>query len=149
MNTTSRFDQAIKKLYTAFHDNTLNPECCKQCAVGNILDNSESWKHLSDRHGSLELNYVGLVNQKFGKRFSGYTPLELLKIESSFLKGCGYSLPLNHRGIRPENPTDKDTLFEGLCAVIDCLCKLDGINNIMNYSGLLNHPPKRELVSYS
>ena len=82
--TTTRFDNAIKKLYTAFHNNTLNPKCCKQCAVGNILDHSDAWKHLSDNHGSLKLNYVGLVNQKFGKRFGGYTPLELLQLKQLF-----------------------------------------------------------------
>ena len=54
MKTVSRFDKAIKKLYSAFHNDTLNPECCKQCAVGNILDNMESWKHFSDDHGSFK-----------------------------------------------------------------------------------------------
>ena len=38
MKTTPRLESALKKLYTAFHGSTLNPECCKQCAVGNILD---------------------------------------------------------------------------------------------------------------
>ena len=56
MAPTYRFDQAIKKLYNAFHSDSLHPECCKQCAVGNILDNTDSWKHLSNEHGSLELN---------------------------------------------------------------------------------------------
>ena len=139
MKTTARFNEAIQKLYTAFHNNTLNAECCKQCAVGNILNNTDSWKHLSDNHGSLRLNYVGVVNQKFGKRFGGYTPLELLKIESEFLKGCGYSLPLHHKGKRPSDPTDKDVLFNGLCAVVACLCELDGIVNVMDYSSLFNH----------
>ncbi|MCK7590186.1 Na(+)-translocating NADH-quinone reductase subunit F [Subsaxibacter sp. CAU 1640] len=134
MNTSKRFDSAIKKLYNAFHNNQLHPECCQQCAVGNILDNKDSWKHLSDEHGSLKLNYVGLVNQNFGKKFNGYSPLELLKIEASFLKGCGYSLPLNHKGSKPENPDDKDVLFNGLCKAIKVLCDLDNISNVMDYS---------------
>ncbi|UKM66286.1 Na(+)-translocating NADH-quinone reductase subunit F [Flavobacteriaceae bacterium GSB9] len=133
MKTVSRFDKAIKKLYSAFHNDTLNPECCKQCAVGNILDNMESWKHFSDDHGSLKLNYIGQVNQAFGKRFNGYTPVELLNIEHNFLKACGYQLPYQHSNFKPKNPTDKNVLFDGLVAVITYLCKLDGIPNVMDY----------------
>ena len=74
MKTTTRFEHAIKKLYLAFHNGYLNPECCKQCAVGNILDNKDFWKHLSDDHGSLQLNYTGSVHQNLGRRFNGYSP---------------------------------------------------------------------------
>ena len=139
MKTSQRFNNSVQKLYKAFHNNRLNPECAKQCAVGNILDNNDSWKHLSDNHGSLQLNYVGFVNQKFGKRFGGYSPLELLKIESEFLKGCGYSLPLHHKGKRPNNLENKDILFEGLCSVVACLSNLEGIENPMDYSSLFDY----------
>jgi hypothetical protein len=148
MNTSLRLDLAIKKLYNAFHNNTLHPECCQQCAVGNILDNKDSWKHLSDNHGSLKLNYVGMVNQKFGKRFNGYTPQELLQIEASFLKGCSYALPLYHKGKKPKNPQDKDILFKGLSETIKFLCELDGVNNVMDYSKLFeveNEKPRYSL----
>ena len=139
MKTSHRLQQAINKLYTAFHNDTLHPECAKQCAVGNICNNTDTWKHFSDRHGSTKLNYIGIVNQKFGKHFFGYTPQELLKIEAIFLKACGYSLPLNHQGKRPEEPTDKDILFNGLSAVIEFLCKIDGVENMMNqYKDLLH-----------
>ncbi len=149
MNISKRFEDAITKLYEAFHNNTINPECCKQCAVGNILDNSDSWKHLSDDHGSLELNYVGKVHQVFGRKFGGYTPLELLKIEAVFLEACGYELPFHHKNKRPDNPRDKELLFNGLSAVIAYLCQLEGISNIMNYSKLFdyqNDQPKYELA---
>lgn len=42
MKTPQRLDHALRKLYNAFHDDILHPECCKQCAVGNILDNTDS-----------------------------------------------------------------------------------------------------------
>ncbi len=132
-----RFNQAIEKLYNAFHAGNLNPVSCEHCAVGTILDNSNSWRHLSDKHGSLQLNYVGLVNQNFNKTFNGYSPLELLQIEAEFLKGCGYSLPLHHQGKKPKNPRDKAILFNGLSAVIALLCKLDNIKNVMDCSGIL------------
>ncbi|PTX61664.1 hypothetical protein C8N46_104308 [Kordia periserrulae] len=139
MNISKRFEDAIRKLYEAFHNNTINPECCKQCAVGNILDNTDSWKHLSDDHGSLELNYVGKVHQAFGRKFGGYTPLEILKIEAVFLEACGYELPFHHKNKRPDNPRDKELLFNGLSAVIEYLCKLEGIQNIMDYSKLFDY----------
>lgn len=152
MKTNNRFDAAIEKLYLAFHNNTLNPECCKQCAVGNILNNTESWKYLSDKHGSVELNYVGKVHQNLGRKFNGYTPLQLLTIEATFLKACGYNIPLHYKNDKPENPTDKDILFKGLCAVINYLCRLDGIKNVMDYSKLfefdtVNDKPKYQLVN--
>lgn len=139
MKTTKRLDAALEKLYTAFHNNTLNPECCNHCAVGNICDNTDSWKHLSDDHGSLQLNYVGLVHQNLGRKFHGYTPEELLKIEAEFLKGCGFSLPLTHKSERPKNPTSKKTLFNGLSAAIGFLCALDNVKNIMDYSTLFSN----------
>ena len=149
MKTTSRLDAAITKLYNAFHNNELNPECCKQCAVGNILNKTDSWKHLSDEHGAIELNYIGKVNQAFGRKFNGYSPLELLNIEATFLSACGYKLPIHHKNNKPENPTNKSVLFDGLCAVIELLCKLDGVSNVMDYTKLFKFEkerPKYELV---
>ncbi|MGC6430104.1 MAG: Na(+)-translocating NADH-quinone reductase subunit F [Jejuia sp.] len=149
MDKSSRLDSAIKKLYVAFHNETLNPECCQQCAVGNILDNTDSWKHLSDGHGSLVLNYVGKVHQTLGRKFNGYTPLELLKIEHTFLKACGFKVPLHYKNSKPENPMDKDILFDGLSAVIALLCELDGVKNVMDYTKLFeveNEKPKYSLA---
>lgn len=142
MNTTPRFDAAISKLYNAFYNNTLNPDCCKQCAVGNILDNTDSWKHLADNHGALQLNYIGNVHQTLGRKFNGYSPIELLKIERVFLKACGYQLPLHYKNRKPENPTDTNVLFNGLSDVIELLCKLDNISNVMDYKGLFKHKIK-------
>lgn len=136
MKTSQRLELAITKLYEAFHSNTLNPECCKQCAVGNICDTKDSWRHFSDFHGSLQLNYVGLVHQRLGRKINGYSPKELLKIESVFLEACGFDIPLNKKGIKPENPTSKDNLFKGLSAVIEYLCELDNIKNVMDYTNL-------------
>ncbi|GAA3609757.1 hypothetical protein GCM10022396_28710 [Flavivirga amylovorans] len=148
MKTSKRLEQALKKLYTAFHNNELNPECCKQCAVGNILDNTDSWKYISDTHGSLELNYIGKVHETLGRKFNGYRPLELLKIETIFLKACGYTLPLHYKNEKPKNSTDKDILFNGLNDVVTFLCHLDNISNVMDYTKLFefeNEKPKYKL----
>ena len=146
MKTTKRFDEAIKKLYNAFHNETLNPKSCTQCAVGNILDNKDFWKHLSDSHGSLHLNYVGLVNQNLGKRFNGYTPHELLQIEQEFLKSCGYKVPLRLNS-NPIKPIDKEVLFNGLSAVVGLLCQLDTISNVMDCSILFDYNQKKILTT--
>lgn len=139
MKISKRLEDAINKLYVAFHNDQLNPECCNHCAVGNICDNTDSWKHLTDTHGSLTLNYVGRVHEGLGRKFQGFSPMELLEIETAFLRGCGYTLPLNQRSKKPVDPTSKETLFNGLCAVVEYLCKLEGVNNVMDYSKLFEY----------
>lgn len=149
MRTSERLENAIKKLYVAFHSNELHPECCKSCAVGNILDRTDAWKHLSDDHGSLRLNYVGKVHQSFGRRFNGYTPIELLQIEATFLRACNYQLPIARHHFKPDNPKDKELLFNGLCEVVKFLCRLDQVPNVMDYTKLFeteNNTPKYELA---
>ena len=138
MKTPIRLEQALIKLYDAFHNNRLNPEDCTACAVGNILDNHDSWKHLSNDHGSLELNYIGTVHQKLGRRFNGYSPEELLLIEKVFLEACGFKTPLCHYNPKPINPR-KEVLFNGLCAVVSILCKMDNIPNVMDYTKIFEY----------
>lgn len=145
MKTTQRFDQAVTKLYHAFQKGTLHPESCTQCAVGNILDNKDSWKYLSDTHGSTELNYVGLVNQNLGKRFNGYSPIELLQIEMAFLRGCGYTLPLQLNKISKKQ-LNNDLLFKGLEAVVTQLCTFDKLPNLLDCSKLFDYERKQQVA---
>jgi hypothetical protein len=152
MKTTPRLEQAITKLYIAFHKGLLNPECCKSCAVGNICDNTDTWKYLTEIHGSLKLSYLGKLNENFGRKIYGYSPKELLQIELVFLKGCGYSVPLLRNSKRPEDPTNKDLLFNGLSETVEFLCKLDNVPNVMDYSKLFefeNDTPKYELPNFA
>ncbi|WP_400076884.1 Na(+)-translocating NADH-quinone reductase subunit F [Winogradskyella sp. R77965] len=135
MTTSIRFNNAINKLYNAFHNKTLNPEDCKQCAVGNILDNKDQWRHLTDIHGSTRLNYVGLVHQNLGRKFNGYSPIDLLKIERAFLEGCGYYFTNQNRLYKPDSITDHN-LFNGLCEVVSELCLMDSVANVMDCSVL-------------
>ena len=145
---TDRLENALIKLYNAFHNNQLNPECCSACAVGNMLDNHDSWKHLSDGHGSLELNYVGRIHQELGRTFNGYRPLELLHIEKIFLEACGFKTPLCHYDVKPQNPRDKEILFKGLSAVVGFLCKLDGIANVMDYSKIFEYEKENPIYKF-
>jgi hypothetical protein len=136
MKTTKRLEQALIKLYNAYHNNNLNPEDCAACAVGNILDNHDSWKHLSNEHGSLQLSYVGRVHQNLGRKFNGYSPQEILQIEKVFLDACGFKTPLCHYNPKPQNLTSNEVLFNGLSEVVELLCELDKTPNVMNYSRL-------------
>ena len=136
METSIRFNHAITKLYLAFHNRTLNPDDFKACAVGNILDCKDYWKHLTDKHGSIQLNYIGLVHQNLGRKFNGYSPIELLQIETAFLKGCGYTTS-NNRLLKP-TIINENTLFDGLCEVVKVLCQLDKIPFVMDCSSLFN-----------
>ena len=131
MSTSTRLEQALQKLYDAFNSGNLYPECYKQCAVGTILDGTDSWKHLSDDHGSLKLNYLGQIHESFGRRFNGYKPSELLLIEQTFLKACGFQVPLHHQNAKPNFIQNSDSLFSGLCEVIECLCELDHVPNVV------------------
>ena len=131
METSNRFNKALEKLYKAFHENRLNPLSCTQCAVGTILDNNHYWKEFSNYNGTLQLNYVGLVHQRLGRKFNGFTPLELLQIEKVFLQACGYSVPL-HQYTFTNKKKNKDKLFKGLEAVIAQLCVFDKIPNVID-----------------
>lgn len=143
MQTSARFNNAINKLYKAFHNNTLDPEDCKQCAVGKILDNISQWEYLSEKHGTTRLSYIGILNQNLGRRFNGYSPIELLQIETAFLKGCGYKFINNNRLYKPKNTKKIDILFNGLSAVVAELCHLDNIDNVMAMDTIQNLVSKK------
>lgn len=136
MKTSKRFDRAIKKLYTAFHENTLNPECCYQCAVGNICDNTDTWKYLTEAHGSNTLSELGRLNERFGRRVFGYRPSELLRIETAFLEACGYEVPFQKS--KNEIPS-KDVLFDGLVAAVAVLCDIENIPRVMDCDRLFDY----------
>jgi len=151
MKTSPRLERAITKLYTAFHKGELHPECCKSCAVGNICDNTDTWNYLTEIHGSTKLSYIGMLNENFGRKIHGYSPMELRQIEVAFLKGCGYSVPLVRGSKRPKDPTNKELLFQGLCATVSFLCELDNIPDVMDSSRLFefeNDKPKYELPEF-
>ncbi|MAY23290.1 MAG: Na(+)-translocating NADH-quinone reductase subunit F [Flavobacteriaceae bacterium] len=131
MKFPKRLETALSKLYTAYNTHTLHPEDACRCAVGNLLGQRDFWKHLSDDHGSVKLNYVGKVHEMLGRRFEGYLPSELLQIEKAFLAGCGYELPFTQKSKKPKNPQDREVLFQGLCHAIEALCSLENIPNVM------------------
>jgi len=140
MNLPKRIEDAIHKLYSAFHHHHLNPECHSQCAVGNICNNTTAWQHLTEHHGSGKLSYVGMVHQQLGRKFYGFSPFELLQIEQAFLKGCGYPIPL--RSTKKKRKLTQDNLFDGLTEVVSFLCRLEKIEDVMDCSQLFDYQAK-------
>jgi hypothetical protein len=147
MKTTKRFENAVMKLYKAFHENRLNATDCTACAVGNICDNSDDWKNnfghalCLDYNNGLILKLEEYPKTKTAYFKNGYNQDELHNVEKVFLN---YWLNKPHSS----GKTDKDLQFKGLCAVVEYLAELDNIPNPMDYSRLFetqNDKPIYEL----
>jgi len=154
MKTTKRFDNAVMKLYNAFHGNRLNAMDCKACAVGNLCNNNSEWVDYMHING-LDFRMINRDSKiyKFVKNDeknilkTGYSALELAQVENIFM--FGYKL-------QEKNPEDyifttigKEKQFDGLCRVIEYLSELDNIPNPMDYTKLFeteNNKPKYQLV---
>lgn len=145
MKLPQRTENALDKLYAAFHKGDLIPDCHSQCAVGNICDNTTAWQHLTEHHGSGKLSYVGIVHQRLGRKFFGFSPLELLQIEQEFLLGCGYSLPY----LKRKKDLTQDNLFDGLSKVVAYLCQLENIHNVMDCSQLFDYERRESQIEES
>lgn len=125
-----RLENAITKLYTAFHEGTLDAYSPCYCAVGNLLGGA-IWTR--DGLGTKITMLKGCLNT------SGYSGMELAKIEVIFIESdCTHcELP------------KKENQFLGLCEVVAYLCKLDNEPNVMDIQKLFefdeNKKPVHEL----
>ncbi len=127
---TQRLENALTKLYKAYHEGTLQAQDCKHCAVGNIVE-GEEW---SDVEG---FDYFdGGVSCPKGLSMikkSGYSIKELKRVESIFIFH-GWS---------------KINQFKGLCKVVEYLCELDNVPNVMDCTKIFETTeegkPKHEL----
>ncbi len=140
MRTTPRFENAVTKLYNAFHDGELDAFDCTACAVGNLLGHGEWYFHSPDN-----LNHVNEPTYKSPIiNISGYTTEELIIVEKVFLKAW----PWRERKTWFPNGKNKEHQFKGLCTVVEYLCELDGIPNVMDYTALFEteeNEPKHQL----
>lgn len=139
MKTSERFTNAVTKLYNAFHKGELNASRCETCAVGNICDNNGDWSYMVINHQKGIYDFYRAEEIKCIKK-TGYSPEELSKVEQLFLKGTGWLTGIDHNS--------KEQQFKGLCAVVEYLCELEGIPNVMDYTCLFeteNNEPKYKL----
>lgn len=115
---------------------------CEHCAVGNICNNDSAWDNLPIFQSTLkwgndmqpceyELEVAEIVIKE-----SGYSKEELQRVEIIFLTATDFK-----KGT-------KETQFKGLCAVVEYLCELDNIPNVIDYTKLFeseNNEPKYQL----
>lgn len=130
MKTTERFEKAVTKLYNAFHEGTLNAFACEACAVGNIVGHG-NWAF----QNVVDFSVYKAIYKEPVPNDSGYNVDELMKIEKIFL----LNFPIEERCLFNGNGRDKNNQFKGLCAVVEYLCELDGIPNVMDYSSLFEY----------
>lgn len=141
MKLPIRLENAITKLYTAFHSGQLKASDCKTCAVGNICNNNYDWNNavrtmvskygVASRH--IDINFI---NETIIK--SGYSVKELAEIELRFITEALFKT----------GTETKETQFKGLCAVVEYLCELDNIPNVMDYTNFLNQKITNLNINY-
>lgn len=127
---SERFTNAVTKLYNAFHKGELNAMDCTKCAVGNMCNNSN--------HRAL----------KYEAPATGYSPKELMDIENIFMFGAKSLANIKWYAFSVNSSKANNKVFEALCAVVEYLCELEGIPNIMDYTSLFeteNNEPKHQL----
>jgi len=142
MTHPKRFTDAVTKLYNAFHEGTLNAFNCQACAVGSICNKSSEWYNFWFTARNLHSHGYSQNFKKFEGNVlnTGYSSIELAKVELVFLE--------NFDSTGEDSSKDKHRQFNGLCAVIEYLCELDNIPNIMDYKSLFeteNDKPKVQL----
>jgi len=124
MKTTKRFENAVMKLYNAFHKNQLDSKSCNSCAVGNICDNRHEWEYAGDFYtGSNRIaskEDIKTGNELIKK--TEYNSSELVQVERLFIEYCGTERSAKYQQ------------FKGICAVVEYLAKLDNIPNPMDYT---------------
>lgn len=126
MKHSERFTNAVTKLYNAFHNGTLNAYDCQKCAIGSLCDGSDLWNRIRTSWLSQfdPSKYKGEVKELIDS--TGYSPQEILRIEKRFVS--------QFDGLRTAD--NKEYQFKGLCAVVEYLCELEGIPNVMDYTKL-------------
>ena len=148
-----RLENAITKLYNAFHKGELNAMDCGHCAVGNLCDNNHYW--LTSR--MIDFGKIGRISNLDNK--TGYNRKELATIECLFIYGVKkynriflFNNNIDALDIKQNpslKPLQRELQFKGLCAVVEYLCELDNIPNVMDIQSLFeyeNDAPKKQLA---
>ena len=151
MKLPIRLENALTKLYTAFHSGMLDAMNCNHCAVGNLCDNSDKWAGVSWFGGE------NRISKEFNNK-TGYSRQELATIELVFIEGnknpeepAKFNNSISEIDVidgRNTKEEQKELQFIGLCAVVEYLCELDNIPNVMDYTKLFeteNNQPKYQL----
>jgi hypothetical protein len=159
MKTTERFNRAYDALVKAFFEGTLAAGHCRACAVGNIVAGGLGFKieksaleihaaypttiwvkgvRESQGCGSLNQDWPG-CSESVIIGITGYSFRELLDIEDAFEESS--IIKVDEYKYRTEQEILEDQ-FNGLCAVVDVLLKLDCISPDEKYNAKFREHPK-------
>ncbi len=143
--TPERFNKAISALVKAFFDGTLAKGTCAACACGNIIHYSNNvlvpkniWfedpllhKELADSAGNAWTDI-----DRFNYNKSGYSIKELQEIERAF-EGTSRIHWHSYKNSTKEQIMEDQ--YNGLMAVVDVLCELDGIVEKEQYKKMFTY----------
>ena len=159
-----RFENAVKKLYNAYHSDELAKGDCTKCAVGIICDNNTSWRSIFIT--SMEKNHQQQYPERYNSKAfglakqviddTGYTWRQLAKVEHSFeINTTIETLGSNNKREMKFFSNNRIEFIDynydllkgdqavGLRAVMVVLCKIEKIKNVSDYKNLfdtsLNH----------
>jgi len=142
MKTTKRFDKAVIKLYNAFHKGRLNSNHCGACAVGNIVGHG-FWSGGAPSDYIIGVRMVREIT--INDNVSGYNKKELAGIEYRFIMAVHSSGP-TYNGKKGRYNEKKKDHFRGLCAVVEYLCELDNIPNVMDFTKLFEYNKENQPI---
>lgn len=165
MKTPERFNRAISALVNAYFTDTLAKGDCNACAVGNIVAAGYGAKVYKDSLGVLRCEVENNRWSRFfstqGKRqvirsykqlmntpgilpyfvqlglenikITGYPMKELARIEAAFEQNT----VIHVRDYPAHTPEEISAdQYNGLMAVVDVLCKIEGITEVNAYKAL-------------
>jgi hypothetical protein len=137
---TPRLERAITKLYNAFHKGELEAGDCSKCAVGNLCDNESDWRYINEYEMFSEYHNGYSAIEK-----TGYSVKEIMDIEHLFMYGVKRDAPgWDWNAFKGK---DKELQFKGLCAVVEYLCELDNVPNVMDIKSLFEYDNNNQPIS--
>lgn len=159
MKNTERFNRAISALVKGYMKNTLAKGSCYACAVGNMIAHSlgkevvnEDYNYSWDRQKTISTYWTMVFNTNLeGEQLikpdayikytpakkeidsTGYSFEELAQVELAFERNTKI-VHTNYYKFAEKDPRaiDEDQL-NGLMAVVDVLCKIEGIEDPKPY----------------
>ncbi|MGV3558344.1 hypothetical protein [Larkinella arboricola] len=165
MKTPERFNRAISALVNAYFTDTLAKGDCNACAVGNIVAagygakvykdslgvlrcevENNKWARFFLTHGKRQVirSYRELINTpsiipyfvQLGLeniKITGYSMKELARVEAAFERNT--AIHVKDYPTRTKEDISADQ-YNGLMAVVDVLCKIEGIAEATSYKAL-------------
>jgi hypothetical protein len=160
MKNKERFDRTIKVLVNAFFNGTLAKGTCAACAVGNMVAAAIRLKLTREDMSDVEkynvfwmypLNNYRRCNNGFfinddhlqgGKEqieATGYSVEEINKIEYTFEKYTNLHFTDYYDKTKEQIMEDQ---YNGLMAVVDVLCEIEGIQEVQQYKEMFAYVGK-------